>query len=378
MARLTGTVKWFNDAKGFGFIAREVGRTSSSISAPSSPAASRASPKAIRWSSRSSRGRRGRRPPTSAAPPEAHAIGVVAPARSRGPDHRRPLGRYSVSAPQRSIRAGGLRDPRALARASALPPRVRTSRRTFRAEVAARSADRARHGSACARSRRRSTCIATPSARFHDSKPSACARRTTRGPPPPPDARARPEPRLPRRAMSSDLSCTRRAPWRPDSSAIDVLATAPAGHARLWWKRRAEPTRRSGHPPAIIPPSTRREPPRGSRQEELRPGADDNVTIAQADAAGPTRPSRPDAPIDPATPHAEPPRPLTGNPSAAAHVPRRVQKTGKRPERSTTRVPARNGEPPMGRLAATRRVQQKREQRRRASNGAKGGKDRPK
>ena len=25
MARLTGTVKWFNDAKGFGFIAREGG-----------------------------------------------------------------------------------------------------------------------------------------------------------------------------------------------------------------------------------------------------------------------------------------------------------------------------------------------------------------
>ena len=25
MARLTGTVKWFNDAKGFGFIAREDG-----------------------------------------------------------------------------------------------------------------------------------------------------------------------------------------------------------------------------------------------------------------------------------------------------------------------------------------------------------------
>ena len=34
----TGTVKWFNDAKGFGFIAPEGGERISSFTTPTSPA----------------------------------------------------------------------------------------------------------------------------------------------------------------------------------------------------------------------------------------------------------------------------------------------------------------------------------------------------
>ena len=67
--RTTGTVKWFNDAKGFGFITPENGRrTASSIIRPSRPRASRASPRVSALSSTSCRARR-------APPPKTFKLG---------------------------------------------------------------------------------------------------------------------------------------------------------------------------------------------------------------------------------------------------------------------------------------------------------------
>jgi len=56
--RTTGTVKWFNDAKGFGFITPANGQKA---------AASSRSPRASRWNSTSCRDRRDLRPRTSPA-----------------------------------------------------------------------------------------------------------------------------------------------------------------------------------------------------------------------------------------------------------------------------------------------------------------------
>ena len=79
MARITGTVKWFNDAKGFGFISREGGPTSLYTSAQSPAPASSLSLRVIESSSRLSRDRKVRRRLTSRRSPSARFAPLSGP-----------------------------------------------------------------------------------------------------------------------------------------------------------------------------------------------------------------------------------------------------------------------------------------------------------
>ena len=63
--RVTGTVKWFNGGKGYGFIGAKAARMSSSTSRPSRVTVSGTLKRVRRWSSPSSRAPRACRLPTS-------------------------------------------------------------------------------------------------------------------------------------------------------------------------------------------------------------------------------------------------------------------------------------------------------------------------